>query len=67
MIYVLTLGLVPDTIDLFTSSISIELFITILSLALLYFILTIISDKSISVMSYILTMILSYLNIFAIA
>lgn len=64
LIYVLTLGLVPDTIDLFTSSISIELFITILSLALLYFILTIISDKSISVMSYILTMILSYLNIF---
>ena len=64
LIYVLTLVLVPDTINLFTSSISIELFITILSLALLYFILTIISDKSISVMSYILTMILSYLNIF---
>ena len=64
LIYILTLSLIPNIINLFTSSISIELFITILSLALLYFILTIISDKSISVMSYILTMILSYLNIF---
>lgn len=64
LIYLLTVRLVPNLINLLTNNISIKLFITILSFTLLYFILTIISDKSISTMAYIFTIILSYFNIF---
>lgn len=64
LIYMLTIKLLPNSVDLLTSNISTKLFITILLFTLLYFILTIISDKSISTMAYIFTIILSYFNIF---